>query len=427
MDDLANDQRKRVTVIGAGIIGVCVARYLQMDGFSVDIVDPEPPGSMCSYGNAGGICPGSCVPIAGPGMLRKVPGWLLDEDGPLHIRIAFLPHMIPWLVSFLRAGREDAVRRISRQMSALHAQTYRFYEPLLRDASCPDLLERNGQLFVYDEENGPAADAFGLGLRRDAGVRIELLDQHALRDLEPALSSRFKSAVYLPEQGQCRNPGRLVTSIAESVVRAGGTIMRRRVNAIEMDNGRARALLTDAGRLAVDQVVIAAGAWSRALVRNLGLDVPLETERGYHAMLLGTQTPLRTQTIWSKRKFVASQMEQGLRFAGTVEFAGLEAPPDMRRADTLLRLGRRMFARAPEGEVSRWMGFRPSLPDSLPVIGRAPGCANAFLAFGHGHMGLIGGSTTGRLVADLIGGRTPVIDPAPYRLERFRSYRRKAA
>lgn len=413
-------EAKRATVVGAGIIGVCCASYLQREGFQVEIVDPEPPGSMCSHGNAGGICPGSCVPIAGPGMLRKLPGWLLDEEGPLHIRLAYLPRLLPWLLRFLAAGRRDEVRRISRHMRALHGITHACYEPLLREAGCADLLDKRGQLFVYDTPNGPAGDAFGLSLRREAGVQVEILDEAMLRQLEPALAPIFKSAVFLPEQGQCKNPGRLVQSLAKTVLRNGGTIRRARVLGVGMEAGRPAWLDTDDGRLSVQTLVVAAGAWSAALARQLGSRVPLETERGYHAMVIGADTGLRIQTMWANRKFVVAPMEDGIRFAGTVEFAGLAAAPDMRRADLLLRQGRRMLRHIPDGEVVRWMGHRPSLPDSLPVIGMSPHHRNVFFAFGHGHMGLIGGSVTGRVIAELAAGKTPIIDPAPYRVGRFR-------
>jgi len=416
---MMHNAHPRATIIGAGIIGVCCASYLQRAGFAVEILDPEPPGTMCSYGNAGGICPGSCIPIAGPGMLRKVPEWLMDAEGPLHIRLAYLPALLPWLLRFLAAGRVAEVQRISRAMRALHAPTFACYEPLLRAAGSTGLLARRGQLFVYETQDGPRNDAFGLRLRREAGVQVEILDEGELRQLEPALAPIFRSGVYLPEQGQCANPGRLVASLAQEVERQGGTIRRTRVRGILMQGGKPGALATDAGTHPIETLVVAAGAWSAPLARQVGCKVPLETERGYHAMVAGADTGLRIQTIWAERKFVAAPMEEGIRFAGTVELAGLAAPPDMRRADTLLRQGRRMLRHVPEGTVRRWMGHRPSLPDSLPVVSASPHHPNMFFAFGHGHMGLIGGSVTGRLIADLASGAAPIIDPAPYRVDRF--------
>jgi D-amino-acid dehydrogenase len=411
--------RPRATVIGAGIVGVCCASYLQREGFEVEIVDFADPGTQCSFGNAGGICPGSCVPIAMPGMLKKVPGWLADPEGPLYVRLAYLPQAIPWILRFLAAGRIDRVRRISDHMRALHRLSFDCYEPLLKAAGCADLIEHHGQLFVYENAGNVEGDAFGLSLRRDRGVKVEILNEDELRQLAPSLSPIFKRGVFLPEQGQCKNPGRLVASLAEQVVRGDGRLIKARVRGFEFSSTGPRALLTDAGRLPVERVVLAAGAWSKSLAHQLGSRVPLESERGYHAVALGADVGLRMQTLWAERKFVATPMEMGLRFAGTVELAGLAAPPDMRRADILLRQGRRMFPGLKVGEVSRWMGHRPGLPDTIPVIGPSPRHGNVFYAFGHGHMGLIGGAVTGRLIADLAVGRAPAIDLTPFRVDRF--------
>lgn len=410
---------RKATVIGAGIVGVCAASYLQAEGFAVEILDPHPPGTMCSFGNAGGICPGSCVPIAGPGMLRQVPGWLLDPQGPLFIRLAYLPRLLPWLIRFLAAGRVERAREISRHMRALHARTLELYLPLVRAAGCEELIDQRGQLFVHETPHAVDKEAFGLSLRRAAGVAVEILDRDALRQLEPALAPIFQSALYYPEQAQTKNPGRLVASLAQAVLRRGGRLVQAEVTDIEIGPDGPVALETTAGRHPVELLVVCAGAWSGRLAARLGSKVPLETERGYHAMAIGADTGLRIQTIWAERKFVAAPMEEGTRFAGTVELAGLRAAPDMRRADILLNQGRRMLPGMQVGEVRRWMGHRPSLPDSLPVIGGSPHFKNVLFGFGHGHTGLIGGSMTGRLIADLAAGKPPSIDPRPYRVDRF--------
>ena len=228
--------RPRATVIGAGIVGVCCASYLQREGFEVEIVDFADPGTQCSFGNAGGICPGSCVPIAMPGMLKKVPGWLADPEGPLYVRLAYLPQAIPWILRFLAAGRIDRVRRISDHMRALHRLSFDCYEPLLKAAGCADLIEHHGQLFAYENAGNVEGDAFGLSLRRDRGVKIEILNEDELRQLAPSLSPIFKRGVFLPEQGQCKNPGRLVASLAEQVVRGDGRLIKARVRGFEFSS-----------------------------------------------------------------------------------------------------------------------------------------------------------------------------------------------
>lgn len=407
------------TVIGAGVVGICSALYLQREGFAIEIVDPEPPGTQCSFGNAGALCPGACLPNAMPGILKKVPHWLADPEGPLYVRLAYLPQALPWLVRFVLASRRPRVEEISAAMRSLHKLTFDCFEPLVRDAGVAHLIEKHGQLFVYSDPKGVEGDAWGRSLREKQGVKIEILDEDELRQLAPALSRDFKRAVYLPEQGQVRNPGKLVESLAAHAVRNGAKLTRARVADFEMGPDGPTALLTDAGRISCERVVIAAGAWSGPLARKLGSRVPLETERGYHAVALGASVPHRISTLWAERKFVATPMEMGMRFAGTVEIAGLKAPPNFARADVLLKHGKEMFPSMEVGEVSRWMGHRPGTPDSIAVIGRAPRYRNAYFAFGHGHQGLMGASVTGKLIAELAAGKPTSIDLTPFRANRF--------
>ncbi|PSJ55996.1 hypothetical protein C7I84_21935 [Mesorhizobium ephedrae] len=415
-------QGTKVTVIGAGIVGVCSANYLLKQGFEVEVIDPALPGSedQCSYGNAGGICPGSCIPNSMPGVLKNVPKWLMDPEGPLYVRLAYLPHALPWLLRFLAASRKSRVEEIAAAMRSLHRYTFDCYEPLMKEAGCEELLQKRGQLFVYESEDGPAKGAYGLSLRRNHGVRVEILDADQIRQLEPALAPIFKSAVYLPEQGQCPNPGRLVARLAEHAARQGARFIRARVRGFETGPNGASAVLLEGGeRRPVDQVVLAAGAWSAELARQLGDRIPFETERGYHVMIGGAETGLRIQTISADRKFVASPMEEGLRIAGNVEFSGLKMPPNFFRADALLRQARPMFRKPIEGEVKRWMGHRPGTPDSIPVIDRARHAPNVIYAFGHGHQGLIAGSVTGRVVAEMAAGQKTLIDLTPFKAGRF--------
>jgi D-amino-acid dehydrogenase len=408
-----------VVVIGAGIVGICTASYLLRDGHDVLVLDPREPGTGCSFGNAGGISPGSCVPLAMPGVLRKVPGWLSDPEGPLHIRLAHLPHALPWLLRFVRNASRARATQASSALRALHRLTFECYEPLLARAGCADLISRRGQLLLYESEAELAADDFGLALRRERGVAVEILNQDELRQLEPGLAPIFARAAFLPEQGQCANPFRLVQTLARQFAADGGRIERREVRGFEHADGTIGALATDTGRQPASAVVVAAGAWSGRLCRELGHAVPLESERGYHVTVADPGATTRIQAMWMRRAFVATPMEMGMRFAGTVELAGLAAPPTERRAAALLRHGQRMIPGLRTEQVSTWMGHRPGTPDSVPVIGPSPGFGNLQFAFGHGHTGLIAGAVTGRVVADLIARRPPPIDIDPYRVERF--------
>lgn len=410
---------RQVTVIGAGVIGMCVAAWLQRLGASVTVLDPIEPGRSCSFGNAGALSPGSCVPVAMPGMLKQVPKWLSDPSAPLVLHWSYLPWALPWLMRFLKASSRPEVERSAEALSALLRPVFESYEPLLEEARATDLIRREGQIYVYESEAAYQADSLGWELRRRHGARIEVLSLEELRQREPALAPFFTKGVLLPDHGYCLDPFGLVQALADSVRRNGGTILGQKVLDIEMDADRPRALVTAAGRHQVEAVVVAAGAWSHQLARMFGHKVPLETQRGYHAMLRDPSMAPRTSIMWAEKKFLATPMQMGLRFAGTVELAGLDAPPDYRRASTLLEFGKRMFPGLTGGEVSRWMGHRPCLPDSVPVIGPSPKLKNVYFAFGHGHLGLSSASTTGRLVAELVMGAKPCIDPAPYRIDRF--------
>ena len=410
---------RKITVIGAGIVGIACASYLRRDGHAVTVIDRLPPGEGCSFGNAGGLSPGSVVPLALPGTMRQVPGWLLDPLGPLALRWSYLPRLLPWLLRFRRSAGPRRVVEIAGALRALHAGTFEHYDPLIGAAGCADLVVRKGQLYVYETERAFAADAYGWQLRRDQGVTVEFLDAGEIRRMEPALAPIFARAAFLPEHGQCSNPHRLVTALADAFRRDGGAIIERDVTGFDIGAEGPRRIHTDGGELAADIVVIAAGAWSHHLAARLGSRVPLETQRGYHATIGNPAVAPERTIMWAERKFMSTPMEPGMRFAGTAEFAGLDAAPDWRRARALLAHGRRMFPGLEGGEPSLWMGHRPCLPDTLPVIGRSPHFANVLYAFGHGHTGLTGASTTGKVIADLVAERTPPIDVRPFRVDRF--------
>lgn len=411
-------ERKKIAVIGAGIIGVCCASYLQRDGHDVTIIDRDGPGEGCSFGNSGLLSPGSFMTAAQPGAWRNIPKWL-DPLGPLAIRWRHLPGMLPWLVRWLRSCHEANVRTSSKALHALHASVFDNYASLLAAVGAESLISRIGQLYVSEREGGALGSALARGLRDAAGVRTEALAGGAIRELEPALGPQFKSALYFPDNGHSVNPYRLVQVLAEQFRKAGGTLLQRTVKGFENGGHGPRRLLTDAGSVDVDTLVIAAGAWSNRITAQLGMPFPLEAERGYHLMLPKPTVMPRLPMANRDYNFTTTPMENGLRLAGTAEFAGLDASPDYRRADILLTHAQRMLPGLAAGVPARWMGCRPSLPDALPIIDRSPKFPKVFLAFGHAHYGLTEAPATGRLIAELIGNKPPSIDPAPYRANRF--------
>lgn len=412
-------QRQNITVIGAGIVGMATASYLQRDGHAVTVVDQRPPGEYCSFGNAGILSPGSCVPIAMPGILSQIPGYLLDPLGPLSLRWSYLPQALPWLLRFLAAADRKRVEQIADGLRALLSQTFDAYAPLVRSAGIEDLIHRSGYVVVYSDRKAYAADALGWKLRRDRGVLMDELDAEGIRRHLPQLQGDFNVGLFLHDHGWCANPERLTKGLAAQFERDGGRVLQRRVLGIDVGADGPRGLRTDAGELAVENLVICAGAHSNEFSAQLGDPVPLEAERGYHITYSDPRYELPMPVMVPEHKCFVTPMEMGLRIAGQSEFAGIAAEPNYARADVLGKLMQKMFPGISAVDSTQWMGRRPSMPDSTPVIGRATRFGNVYYAFGHGHVGLCGGAPTGRLVADLVAGRPPRIDLAPYRPGRF--------
>ncbi len=409
---------RRIVVIGAGIVGVCCAAWLQRDGHAVTLLDRQGPGEGASFGNAAVYASESVLPVAMPGILRRVPGMLSDPLGPLAIRWGYLPRLAPWLLRFVAASRPDRVEAIARALAALQDGGQDDYAPLLAEAGLTDTVVRRGWAAVHlDAERLDSARSV-VALQRHHGVSVEELGPEELRQMEPALSRDLKGGFYYPQVAHSLDSYGTVTGLAEHVRSRGGTVVRGEARRIVVRDGRVAAVATDDGEIACEAVVVAAGAWSKRLAGEVGRRVPLDTERGYHLTIPEPGVALSRPLYSTEFGMACTPMTAGLRLAGTVELGGLAAAPNWKRAEVLAERGRKLFPELTTEGASRWMGFRPSLPDSLPVIGpgRVPG---SFLAFGHGHLGLTLGARTGRLIADLVAGRPPVVDPAPYRAERF--------
>ncbi|HET6184756.1 MAG TPA: FAD-binding oxidoreductase [Acetobacteraceae bacterium] len=418
---------RQVAVIGAGIVGAASAIELLRDGHRVTILDPGEPGGeqAASYGNGCWLSPGSVVPMSAPGIWRKVPGWLADPLGPLTIRWRYLPRLAPWLVRFLVAGATEArLEATARPLRALVADAPERHLRLAEEAGVGALIQRTGLLYIFPSRADFEAEALAWRLRRDNGVRWVELSENELRQREPALDRRYRFGVLVEEGGHCVDPGAYVAALVRYAVAQGATLRKVRATGFRIESGRLRAVRTDAGEIAVQAAVIAAGARSRALAATAGDRVPLETERGYHALIAAPEVGPRTPLMPSDGKMSVTHMAGGLRIAGQVELAGLEAEPNWRRAEILRDFALLLFPGLPRDlpadRVRFWMGHRPSLPDGLPVIGPASGCPDIVHAFGHGHVGLAAGAATARLVADLVAARTPGIDPVPYAPRRFR-------
>jgi D-amino-acid dehydrogenase len=415
--------KRTVGVIGAGMVGVTAASFLLRKGHDVIILDPSNPGEGTSFGNAGCFNGSSVVPMSMPGMIRNVPGWLTDPLGPLVVRWSYLPTLAPWLVRFFMAGAEEKVQRQARALRTLLDQGIETLAPLVLNAGAQDLIQRLGHLFVYRSLASWDKEGRAWRLRRDNGITWDEFSQDELRQLEPHLSREYLKGVLVRENGHTTNPHRLVERLAQAFQRDGGRIERRRAVGFEVTDGRLTAIRCMDGPVPVDAAVVAAGIWSKPLAAELGDRVPLETERGYHIMIRDPEAVPRIPIADAEGKFVATPMELGLRLAGTVELAGLAAPPSWERARILLTHARRLFPALlpdyPDQRLSMWMGHRPSVPDSLPVIGASRRSQDVVYAFGHGHIGMACSAKTGKAVAEIISGEQPHVDASPFSPRRF--------
>lgn len=409
-----------IAVIGTGIVGTCTAAWLQRDGHRITFVDPLDAGEACSFGNAGSMSPSACLPVAMPGVWKKAPAWLMDPLGPLTVRWAYLPAVLPWLLRFVKHSKPAEVVRIATALRGLLAPIFESYQPLLEHAGAQALVRRTGCLYVYSSREVAAQWKWGMDLRRSLGVALRDVDRDELESLEPDLKGAFRFGILAPENGSTVDPSALVKALHARCLADGATHLKKRVIGFAQRDRQVQALQLEGGEpLAVDGVVVAAGAWSARLAAQLGARVPLETQRGYHVTVKSSNLALRHTVMAVEHNLMVNPMAMGLRLAGSVELAGLRAPPNYARADVLLRKGRELFPHLDASETTRWMGHRPCLPDSLPVIGRAPRAENAWLGFGHGHVGMCGGATTGREIAHLVAGRAPQVDLAPFSPLRF--------
>lgn len=409
-----------IAVVGAGIIGTTIAYRLQRCGFTVTLIDRDAPGRGASYGNMASIAVTEFMPASRPSVWAQMPKWLIDPQGPVRIRPAYMPKLIPWFLRFLAASRPSKLRELEAAGAALCGRVHEDLDALLQETRLTSMLSAEGCLSLYADEAEFHADRDHIDILERFGFRHEILGGNAIRDLEPALTTKIAKAVLFPENRSISDPYLLVTALAKQFQALGGRIQSGEVVSFEEGEGGVSALrFADGRRLATDRVVLAAGAFTGRLSRLIGEPIPLETERGYHTQIMAPGISLDHSIIWPARAFMVTPTAGGIRVGGTVEMAGLDAAPDYRRAKVLVKRAKEALPDLKAEQTSEWMGHRPALPDTVPVIGPSAKHKNVFYATGHGHLGLTYAATTGRLIADLMTGATPPIDLNPYRVDRF--------
>lgn len=417
---MSDSNRADIAVIGAGIIGVACALQLARQGQRVVVIDPQAPGMGASYGNAGHLATEQVFPIADVSILKRLPAMLMDPMGPLRLDWKYLPRALPWFARLLLNLRPASYRRTVAGIRALNEASLGAWQRLLQAIEQPQLLHTDGSLLVFERaESGEAIDA--LRQRMQQHVPVEFWPREAIRKAAPQLSDAIQGGLFFPGTGHFIDPYSVVCALVNAAKACGVQFVQQRVldGRLESDGV---SLLTDRGTVTARQVLIACGAHSAKLTAALtGTSVPLDTERGYHLMLPHEHQRLPFAVTSFERKFIMTPMRDGLRLAGTVEFAGLERPANMQRAWQLHRLSQGLFRQdLSTRDATPWMGFRPSLPDSLPIIDRVAD-GKVLLAFGHQHLGLTQAAVTAEMVVQLatLDKRMPLPDLAPYRLARF--------
>lgn len=407
-----------VAVVGAGVIGLSVALALQARGLSVVVLDREGPAAGASAGNAGAFAFTDILPLASPGILRKAPGWLVDPLGPLSIPPAYALRIAPWMLRFWRACAPDRVAASTTAQTALMDLSKSELEPFLARTGTSEMLAKRGNLQVYESQAELTASLPGWATREAHGIAFHHMAAEEMAELQPGLSPRFTHGTFTPEWYSIADPRLYTLRLAERFRAEGGLIGRAEILSLQPTDEAVLLQATDR-TFRAGQVVLAAGAFSHRIARSAGDRIPLETERGYNTTLPPDAFDLRLQITFGGHGFVVTRLSTGIRVGGAVELGGLRLPPDFRRSEAMLRKTKEFLPGLETSGGVQWMGFRPSLPDSLPAIGHSSASRRVIYAFGHGHLGLTQSPATARLVADLVTGAPPAIDLSPFSPQRF--------
>jgi glycine/D-amino acid oxidase-like deaminating enzyme len=408
-----------IAVIGAGVVGMASALHLQRMLGGVTAIDPLQPGGGASFGNGGLIAVDSCGPMSTPGMLRQAPGWLLKADSPLAINHAYAIRALPWLVGRVRSGKMPRIIAASDAFRTLHKPALEIYRDMLGRDNYQSLIRQSGHVEVWEGENVSDSERIGRELRERHGIAHDSLSLDELKQLVPQISPSIKRASFVPKGAHTINPLRLVQKLADLFAEAGGTLLREQVMKLLPIEGGGYRVLTNVGDYRFSKVTIAGGAWSNALLKPLGLSLPLEAERGYHVMVRDSALDLRLPVLHRGRGFGATPMEEGIRFAGTVEIAGLDIALNEGRSASIRQHAENMFPGLATEQSTIWMGHRPCFPDNLPVIDQVKQYPGLYIACGHGHFGVTSAPATGLALSRMMAGQPPAFDLSPFSLARF--------
>ncbi len=411
---------KPTIIIGAGIIGAAIAYEVQRRGQNVILVERNQPGRGASFGNMASIAIDGFGAISRPSTWKNIPFWLMDPLAPVSVDPFYVPRMIPWLWRFLMAGTKSRISEIEAAGASMATRVHEDLLPMLKAIGAQDMLSDKTCLSIFGSETEFRQAKESLDRMARFGLEYEILTGRQITNYEPQINANIHNAVLLPQNHFIADPYQLVLRLIDALKALGGEIRQGEVTHIERDNGNVSGVWLENGEVIEgSRVVIAAGVASRAFCRDLGESIPLETERGYHTQIMEPDISLSYSIIWPHRAFMITPTAGGIRIGGSVEMAGLNKLPDYRRARILVDHAKYVLPDLKVGEASEWMGHRPALPDTIPVISQSAKTGGVFYATGHGHLGLTYAATTARLLADLMTGITPPIDMRPFRIERF--------
>ena len=405
-----------IGIIGAGIQGVCNALFLQKKGFDVIIFDKDEPGCGASYGNAGHFSPYASVPLNRPDVLTDVPAMLLSSNGPLALKWNYVPKMIPWFLKFIRNCTKERMMHTATYMHQILDLALPAYEELFTEVDLEGLVVDNGIMYIWNNQNISSRN-LEIKIRDELGVKQKLLNPKEIHDLEPNIKPIYDGGVFYEYAKHTTNPKKVLLKLFDLFIQKGGKFLKHDIKNLNFDEDKP-VIRTETQRFIFDKVIIACGAFSKKFTKDLYENIPLDTERGYHIHYKGYQHLISRPVVFSNRGFGMTPMEQGLRVVGTVEFGGLENPPSKGRIKNLINNAKFMLNDLPEHE-DEWLGFRPSLPDFLPVIGPSKNYKNVFYSFGHHHLGWTLGAISGKIISKMISEEKTNLNLEPYSSLRF--------
>ena len=410
-------KKLKVGIVGAGIQGISNALFLQKKGFEVTIFDRDEPGSpVASYGNAGHFSPYASLSLNRTDILADVPAMLMSSTGPLALKWNYVPKMIPWFIKFILNTTKNKMMHTARNMHQILDLALPAYDELFDEINLDGLVENKGILYIWNNKDLKSRE-LEIKVREELGVKQQLVNTKEIHDLEPNIKPFYHGGVYYPYARHARNPKKILIKFFELFLKKGGKFEKKNIKDINFDSEKP-IFVTEEKKFTFDKVIIACGAFSKKLTDNLGEKIPLETERGYHVHFKDCDHLLNRPVIFSNRGFGISPMEQGLRVVGTVEFGGLDNPLSKSRIKNLINNAKYMLGDLPEHE-DEWLGFRPTLPDFLPVIGPSKNHKNVFYCFGHHHLGWTLGPISGKIVSGMIAKENTNLNLTPYSSLRF--------